>query len=159
MRKVRLARVLAININPLRDIGRDTNAQLHNRILKDQDPLPSIPSQPIPRRPPPLPLRHLQSAEEELPLAVVRADELEQQQEEVSQREGLHDVGPGRQVEVGGRGDLADELGEGDDGDEHADAEDLELLAGAGEVRRVAKHEEGDGEDGEGGRAAGYDGR
>lgn len=147
MREVGLARVLAVDVDPLRDIRRDTDDDLHNRVLEDQKPLPPVPGQAILGRLSLPLLRHLQSAEEELPLAVVGTDELEEQQEEVAQRKCLHDVGPWCQVEVGRWNGLPDELDDGDHGDEHADSEDLELLVRLGKMCRVSEHQEGDGEE------------
>lgn len=79
----------------------------------------------------------------------MRADKLEEQQEEVAQGEGLHQVGPWGQVEVGGGRQLPDELDNAVDRDEEADAEDLELLIRFREVCRMPKHQDQYGGDSE----------
>lgn len=144
MRKVRLIRIPTVDIQLLRirDIRRNRHDKLHNRELEHHNPPPPIPPNPILRRPPSLLIRDLQPVKEQLALALMWANELQHQQEEVPQRKRLHHVAPGDDVEVRGGHDLADQLDAGVDGDEQADAEDLELLVGFGEVRCVSEHEE-----------------
>ena len=158
MREVRLARVLAVDVDSLSDIRRNAEDCLHDWVLEDQKPFPLVPGQSIHGPLSFLLLWHLESAEEELPLAVMRADELKQEQEEVAQRKRLHDVRPWRQVEVGRGDDLADELDDRDHGDQHADPEDLELLVGLGEVCRMSEHEKGNREECERRSGPGNDG-
>lgn len=160
MRKVRLIRIPTIHIQPrrIRHIRRNRHDKLHNRELKHHNPPPPVPLQPVLRRPAGLLVRNLQPIEKQLALILVRVDELQHEQEEVAQRKRLHHVAPGDDVEVRGGHDLAHELDRGVDGDEEADAEDLELLVGLGEVRRVPEHEDEDGEDGDCCGDAGDDG-
>lgn len=151
VRKIRLIRVFAVQIQIRRlcDIRPDAHNKLYDWVLKDGHPLPPVPSDPILGRFARFLGRDLQSAEKEIALAVMRADELEQQQEEVAQGEGLHQVGPWGQVEVGRGRELPDELDNTVNWDEKTDAQNLELLVWFREVCRVPEHKDQNGKDGE----------
>lgn len=167
MSKVDGARGQAVYGLGLGDVGEYRDQQLNNRVLEDQKPHPPVPVQPVcgtallsliaSSAPPGARLRNLEPSEKHFATTVRRRDELTHEQEEIAQGDRLGEVQPRAEIDEGAWSGHLDEGPDGQDGQVDADSQDVELLVGAGQVRRMPEHEDEHGEQGESCAGAGDD--